>query len=49
MNFKLLKIFVSLFFLLFALSSCADQLGKAKSKPKKFKHNTPLIKDDVKT
>ena len=47
MNYKLLKIFVSLFFLLFALSSCADQLGKAKSKPKKFKHNTPLIKDDV--
>ena len=49
MNYKLLKIFVSLFFLLFALSSCADQLGKAKSKPKKFKHNTPLNKDDVRT
>ena len=47
MNYKSLKILVSLFFLLFALNGCADQLGKAKSKPKKFKHNTPLIKDDV--
>ena len=47
MNYKSLKILVSLFFLLFALNGCADQVGKAKSKPKKFKHNTPLIKDDV--
>jgi len=47
MNYKSLKILVSLFFLLFALNGCADQLGKAKSKPEKFKHNTPLIKDDV--
>ena len=37
MNYKSLKILVSLFFLLFALNGCADQLGKAKSKPKKFK------------
>ena len=47
MNYKSLKIFVSLIFLLFALSSCANQMGKAKTKPKKFKHDTPLIKEDV--
>ena len=49
MNIKSLKILVSLFFLLFVLNSCADQLGKAKTKEKKvFKHDTPLIKQDVK-
>ena len=49
MNIKSLKILVSLFFLLFVLGGCADQLGKAKIKQKKiFKHDTPLIKQDVK-
>jgi len=49
MNIRLSKILVSLFFLLFVLNSCADQLGKAKTKQKKvFKHDTPLIKQDVK-
>ena len=49
MNIRSSKILVSLFFLLFVLNSCADQLGKAKTKQKKvFKHDTPLIKQDVK-
>ena len=49
MNIRSSKILVSLFFLLFVLNSCADQLGKAKTKEKKvFKHDTPLIKQDVK-
>ena len=49
MNIRSSKILVSLFFLLFVLNSCADQVGKAKTKQKKvFKHDTPLIKKDVK-
>ena len=49
MNIRSSKILVSLFFLLFVLNGCAEQLGKAKTKQKKvFKHETPLIKEDVK-
>ena len=49
MNIRSSKILVSLFFLLFVLNGCAEQLGKAKTKQKKvFKHDTPLIKEDVK-
>ena len=45
MNFKLIKIFVLFSFLVLSLTGCASgQLGKSKT----FKHNTPLIKDDIK-
>ena len=48
MNCRSLKILFSSFFLLFVLSGCAvDQMGK-KKKNKGFKHDTPLIKQDVK-
>jgi len=47
MNCKSLKILFSLVFLLFVLSGCAEQMKKAKQK-KVFKHDTPLIKQDVK-
>jgi len=47
MNCKLLKILFSLIFLLFVLSGCAEQMKKVK-KNKTFKHDTPLIKHDVK-
>ena len=47
MNCKSLKILFSLVFLLFVLSGCAEQMKKMKKK-KTFKHDTPLIKDDVK-
>ena len=47
MNCRLLKVLFSLFFLLFVLSGCAEQMKKAKQK-KVFKHDTPLIKQDVK-
>ena len=44
MNTKLIKTFVLFSFLILILTGCASgQFGK--SKP--FKHNTPLIKDDV--
>ena len=44
MNTKLIKTFVLFSFLILILTSCSS--GKfEKSKP--FKHNTPLIKDDV--
>ena len=44
MNTKLIKTFVLFSFLILILAGCASgQFGK--SKP--FKHNTPLIKDDV--
>ena len=49
MNTRPLKILVSLFFLFFVLSGCAQQMTKIKTKQKKtFKHDTPLIKQDVK-
>ena len=45
MNFKLIKIFVLFSFLVISLTGCASgQFGKSKT----FKHNTPLIKDDIK-
>ena len=45
MNFKLIKIFVLFSFLVLSLTGCASgQLGKSKT----FKHNTPLIKEDIK-
>ncbi len=45
MNFKLIKIFVLFSFLALSLTGCASgQFGKSKT----FKHNTPLIKDDIK-
>ena len=47
MNCRLLKILFSLVFLLFALNGCAEQMKKMKQK-KTFKHDTPLIKQDVK-
>ena len=48
MNCRSLKILFSSFFLLFVLSGCAvDKMGK-KQKNKTFKHDTPLIKQDVK-
>ena len=47
MNCRLLKILFSLVFLLFVLSGCAEQMKKMKQK-KTFKHDTPLIKQDVK-
>ena len=47
MNIKSLKILVSLLSLLLVLSGCADQMTKMKKK-KAFKHDTPLIKEDVK-
>ena len=47
MNCRSLKILFSLIFLLFVLSGCAEQMKKAKQK-RIFKHDTPLIKQDVK-
>ncbi len=47
MNCRLLKILFSLVFLLLAFSGCAEQMAKMKQK-KTFKHDTPLIKQDVK-
>ncbi len=47
MNIKSVKILVSLLFLSLVLSGCADQMAKMKKK-KTFKHDTPLIKQDVK-
>ena len=45
MNFKLIKIFVLFSFLVLSLTGCASgQFGKSKT----FKHNTPLIKEDIK-
>jgi hypothetical protein len=45
MNFRLIKIFVLFSFLVLSLTGCASgQLGKSKT----FKHNTPLIKEDIK-
>ena len=50
MNIKSIKIFVSFLILLVALSSCASDgrslLGK--NKGERFKHDTPLIKEDMK-
>ena len=43
MNIKYIKFFVSFLILLFALNSCASNQLKSK----KFKHNTPLIKEDI--
>ncbi len=47
MNFKSFQIIISLIFLSFVLSGCAQQMSKIK-KNKGFKHDTPLIKEDVK-
>ncbi len=47
MNLKLFKLLISLIFLSFALSGCAQDMSKFKKK-KGFKHDTPLIKEDVK-
>ena len=47
MNCSSLKILFSSFFLLFVLSGCAEKMKKMKKK-KTFKHDTPLIKQDVK-
>ena len=48
MNFKSLKIFLFLTSLIIILSGCTtDQRAKMKTN-KTFKHNTPLIKEDVK-
>ena len=45
MNFRLIKIIVLFSFLALSLTGCASgQLGKSKT----FKHNTPLIKEDIK-
>ena len=45
MNFRLIKIFVLFSFLVLSLTGCASgQFGKSKT----FKHNTPLIKEDIK-
>ncbi len=46
MNIKLLKLFSLLTFLIIFLNSCAS--GTLSKKPKGFKHNTPLIKEDIK-
>ena len=45
MNIKSVKIFVLFSFLIFILNACAQG---SKSVLKDFKHNTPLIKEDVK-
>ena len=48
MKFKSLKIFLLLTFFITVLSGCTtDQMAKMKTE-KTFKHNTPLIKEDVK-
>ena len=47
MNSKSLKIIISLLFLSFVLSGCAQTTAKGKKK-KVFQHDTPLIKEDVK-
>ena len=48
MKFKSLKIFLLLTFFITVLSGCTtNQMAKMKA-TKTFKHNTPLIKDDVK-
>ena len=46
MNTKLLKLFSLLTFLIIFLNGCAS--GTLSKKPKGFKHNTPLIKEDIK-
>ena len=46
MNSKSLKIIISLLFLSFVLSGCAQTTAKGKKK-KVFQHDTPLIKEDV--
>ena len=47
MKFKSLKIFLLLTFFITVLSGCTtDQVAKIKAK-NTFKHNTPLIKEDV--
>ena len=45
MNIKFVKIIVSFLIVLFALNSCASNQWKKANKP--FKHNTPLIKEDI--
>ena len=45
MYIKSIKIIASFLILLFALNSCANNPYSKKSKP--FKHNTPLIKEDI--
>ena len=47
MNSKSLKIIISLLFLSFVLSGCAQTTATGKKK-KVFQHDTPLIKEDVK-
>ena len=46
MNTKLLKLFSLLTFLIIFLNGCSS--GTLSKKPKGFKHNTPLIKEDIK-
>ena len=46
MNIKILKLFSLLTFLIIFLNGCAS--GTLSKKPKGFKHNTPLIKEDIK-
>ena len=45
MYIKSIKIIASFLILLFALNSCANNPYSKKTKP--FKHNTPLIKEDI--
>mgnify|MGYP001301726760 FL=1 len=47
MKFNSIKIILLLTFFMTILSGCAEQMTKMKTK-KTFKHNTPLIKEDVK-
>ena len=45
MYIKSIKIIASFLILLFVLNSCANNPYSKKTKP--FKHNTPLIKEDI--
>ena len=45
MYIKSIKIIASFLILLFALNSCANNPYSKKTRP--FKHNTPLIKEDI--
>ena len=45
MNIKSIKVIASFLILLFVLNSCAN--NPYSKKTKLFKHNTPLIKEDI--
>ena len=50
MNFKSFKLLTIFSLLLLLLNGCETlKAGKSKKSMKVFKHNTPLIKEDVKT